>query len=112
MSRYSTMDRVQITYNPPYSCKDAVLKRAYGFNKPFALLMPINNIQGKNRYKIWGNDIQVLCFDGRVCYHTRGDMHNFRNEVHFGSAYFCRELLPTKLEMRQLIKYERPLIAQ
>ena len=57
--------------NPPFSKKDDVLKRAFSFGKPFALLLPVNSIQG--------------------------------------SAYFCRDLLPTKLELRRLVRYERPL---
>lgn len=38
--------------NPPFSKKNDVLKRAFSFQKPFALLLPVNSIQGKARYKI------------------------------------------------------------
>lgn len=34
--------------NPPFSKKDEVLKRAFSFEKPFALLLPVNSIQGKS----------------------------------------------------------------
>ena len=37
--------------NPPYSIKDAIIKRVYELNKPFALLLPLNSLQGKQRYK-------------------------------------------------------------
>lgn len=57
--------------NPPFSKKNDVLKRAFSFQKPFALLLPVNSIQGKARYKIFNNEIQMLSFDGRVDYHTR-----------------------------------------
>lgn len=95
--------------NPPFSKKDEVLKRAFSFEKPFALLLPVNSIQGKKRYKIFRNQIQVLAFDARVDYHTRKNMECTTKGNHFGSAYFCRDLLPTKLELRQLNKYDRPL---
>ena len=96
--------------NPPFSKKNEVLKRAYQLGKPFALLLPVNSIQGKARYKIFKNEIQMLCFDARVDYHTKNNMECTTKGNHFGSAYFCRNLLPAKLELRQLNKYERPLI--
>lgn len=88
--------------NPPFSKKNEVLKRAFAFQKPFALLLPVNSIQGKARYKIFNNEIQMLCFDSRVDYHTQQNMLFTTKGNHFGSAYFCRNLLPTKLELRQL----------
>ena len=97
--------------NPPYSKKDDVLKRAYEFDKPFALLLPVNSIQGKRRFEIFKNQIQLLTFDARVDYHTRNNMKEYTRGNHFGSSYFCRDILPTKLEMRKLIKYDRPLIS-
>ena len=56
--------------NPPFSKKNEVLKRAFSFQKPFALLLPVNSIQSKTRYQIFENRIQMLCFDGRIDYHT------------------------------------------
>ena len=96
--------------NPPFSKKNEVLKRAFSFQKPFALLLPVNSIQGKARFKIFNNEIQMLSFDGRVDYHTRQNMQCTTKGNHFGSAYFCRNLLPTKLELRKLVKYDRPLV--
>ena len=64
----------------------------------------------KARYKIFNNEIQMLSFDGRVDYHTRQNMECTTKGNHFGSAYFCRDLLPSKLELRQLVKYDRPLV--
>ena len=96
--------------NPPFSKKNEVLKRAYDFDKPFALLLPVNSIQSKQRYRIFRNEIQMLVFDARVDYHTRNNMETTTKGNHFSSAYFCKDLLPTKLELRRLIKYDRPLI--
>ena len=96
--------------NPPFSKKDKVLERAFSFNKPFALLLPANSIQGKARFKIFQNDIQMLCFDSRIGFHINGDMKNFTKSPSFGSAYFCRDFLPSKLELRELHRYEGALI--
>lgn len=95
--------------NPPFSKKDDVLKRAYDLNKPFALLLPVNSLQGKKRFAIFKNEIQLLCFDARVNYHTNGNLIKHTTGNHFGSAYFCRNLLPTKLELRQLNEYQKAL---
>lgn len=90
--------------NPPFSKKDAVLRRAYKLEKPFALLLPVNCIQGEGRYKIFKNDIQMLCFDKRIGFINQNNMGKPMERVAFGSAYFCRNLLPTKLELRSLSK--------
>lgn len=95
--------------NPPFSKKDEVLKRVYELGKPFALLLPANSIQGKKRFDIFQNDIQLLCFDSRVDFHTGGNMKETTKGTPFASAYFCRNFLPSKLEMRQLNKYDKPL---
>ena len=98
--------------NPPFSKKNDVLERACKLGKPFALLLPVNCLQGKKRFEIMGNDIQILSFDGRIDYHTNNNMKTTTKGNHFGSAYFCRNILPTKLEIRQLVKYERPLLTE
>lgn len=95
--------------NPPFSKKDDVLKRAYELEKPFALLLPCNSIQGKKRFQIFNNEIQMLVFDSRIDYHTNGNMQTYTKGNHFGSAYFCRNFLPSKLELRELNKYEKAL---
>lgn len=96
--------------NPPFSKKDDVLQRAFDLGKPFALLLPANSIQGKKRFKIFRNEIQMLCFDQRIDFHTNGDMENYTKGTPFGSAYFCRNFLPTKLELRELHKYPKKLL--
>lgn len=90
--------------NPPFSKKDAVLRRAYKLEKPFALLLPVNCIQGEERYKIFKNDIQLLCFNKRIGFMNQNNMGKPVEGTAFGSAYFCRNLLPTKLELRSLSK--------
>lgn len=41
-----------IVSNPPFSIKDKVLERLYSFNKPFAVLLPLNSLQGKQDINI------------------------------------------------------------
>lgn len=98
-----------IVSNPPFSKKDKILERVYSLNKPFALLLPLTTLQGLRRYKIIHKDIQLLCFDRRIDYHTRENYDTYTKGNHFASAYFCRDVLPQRLEMRKLIKYEQPL---
>lgn len=95
--------------NPPFSKKDEVLRRVYQLGKPFALLLPANSIQGKKRFEIFNNDVQMLCFDSRIDYHTTSMQETSKGNC-FASAYFCRGLLPSKLELRRLVKYQKPLI--
>ena len=95
--------------NPPFSKKVEVMKRAYELGKPFALILPANSIQHQKLHKIFNNDIQMLVFDKRIGFHTDGDMVTYTKSPPFGSAYFCRNFLPTKLELRFLKKYDQPL---
>ena len=98
-----------IISNPPYSIKDRVLSCLYELNKPFAMLMPIATLQGKARFKLFKQGLELLVFDSRVPYHTQGDFEKPRSGVHFGSAYFCKGILPDKLVFRELNKFNRPL---
>jgi len=98
-----------IISNPPYSIKDKVLKRLYEINKPFIMLLPITALQGKERYKLFRNGLELLVFDGRIEYHTWGNFLKTSKGICFGSAYFCKGVLPNKLIFRELKKFQRPL---
>jgi len=80
-----------IVTNPPYSKKDAFIKKCYELNKPFALLLPVTTLQG-NRRGQWfmENGIEVLVLNQRVDFTGKGSPH-------FGVAWFCKGLLPEKL---------------
>ena len=99
-----------IVDNPPFSVKDKILERLYSFNKPFAILLPLNSLQGKTRYKYFKQGIQILSFDSRVSYHDKDHMDSVVKGSPFATAYFCRDLLPKDLIIEKLITYERPLI--
>lgn len=66
-----------VVSNPPFSLKDKVLECLYSFQKPFAILLPLNSLQGKTRYKYFsGGGVQLLSFDARICYHDPKHMQH------------------------------------
>lgn len=99
-----------IISNPPFSKKDPVLKRLYELNKPFAILLPLNSLQGKARckYFVWG--VQLLSFDQRIGFHNQSMLDKPVEGSPFASAYFCKDFLPNDLIIEKLEKYDRPLI--
>ena len=99
-----------IVSNPPFSIKDKVLERLYSFNKSFAVLLPLNSLQGKTRYEYFKNGIQLLSFDARVSYHDKYHMDSFVKGSPFATAYFCKDLLPKDLIIEKLNIYERSLL--
>ena len=60
-----------IVTNPPYSKKDEFIEKAFSYNKPLALLLPLTALEGKKRqevYKKYG--IQLLIMDKRINFIT------------------------------------------
>lgn len=100
-----------IISNPPFSKKDNVIKRLYQLGKPFAILLPMNSLQGKARYEYFKNGIQLLCFDQRVGFHGLDNMEKSIEGSPFASAYFCRNLLPKDLIIEHIEKYDKSIIA-
>lgn len=86
------------------------MERLYSFNKPFAILLPLNSLQGKTRYKYFKQGIQLLTFDSRICYHDKNHMDNVIKGSPFATAYFCRNLLPSDLLIEWISIYKRALL--
>lgn len=107
--KYEPKEWDLIVSNPPFSLKDEVLARCYSFGKPFALLLPLNTLQGKKRFKSFKNGVQILAFDKRINFHTNFNFEKFTKGNHFASAYYCYNLLPRDLILEELTEYERPL---
>lgn len=99
-----------IVSNPPFSIKDKVLKRLYSFEKPFAVLLPLNSLQGKTRYEYFKQGVQLLTFDVRINFHKQDSMDVPVKGSPFATAYFCRDLLPKDLIVEKLESYERELV--
>lgn len=98
-----------VVSNPPFSIKDKVIARLYELGKPFAILLPLNSLQGKTRFEYFQQGVQLLSFDSRICFHTPDNMYETQKGTPFASAYFCRNLLPKDLLIEKLKIYERPL---
>ncbi len=89
-----------IITNPPYSIKDAWLKRAYELNKKFAFLLPITALEGKARSVLYRQykELEVLIPDKRI------EFYKGKNTTYFNSSWFCRSVLPEQLIFCELVK--------
>ena len=93
-----------IVSNPPFSVKDEVLARAYGFNKPFALLLPQNSLQSLGRVELFiNNGLEYLGFNRRIPYYTPNNLEKLPSGNHFASGYFCKNVLPEKMILEKII---------
>jgi len=90
-----------IISNPPFSCKDDVIKRLYELNKPYAILLPIPALQGQKRFS-YMKDCEALIFDKRINYYTDPNKKQVQKGVSFGSFYLCRNFLPNDLIFEEL----------
>lgn len=100
-----------IVSNPPFSNKDKVLERLYSLEKPFAILLPLNSLQGKTRFKFFKQGIQLLSFDSRISFHKPDNMNIVIKGSPFATAYFCKDLLPKDLIVEELKFYEKSLVS-
>ena len=92
-----------IISNPPFSCKDAVLKRLSELGKPYAMLLPVPTLQGQSRFPYMKN-IQYLGFDKRINYYKDISMTKTQDGVSFGSCYLCYNFLPKDLIIEELAR--------
>lgn len=97
--------------NPPFSKKDRILDRIIGFNKPYALLLPIDTFQAQQYFNFLSNNLQILLFDQRIEYFQYPDFENTKSGISFGSAYFCKDFLPRDIVTERLRKYKRSLLS-
>lgn len=87
-----------IVSNPPFTLSSEVLEHLYELGKPFAMLLPINKLQSKERTPLFvKNGLELLTFDKRICFYTEGKLDKVQAGVAFASGYFCKDVLPEKL---------------
>ena len=91
-----------IISNPPFSCKDDVLKRLCELDKPYAILLPIPSLQGQKRFQYMKDGLQYLGFDKRINYYIDTSMTTVQKGVSFGSCYLCKKFLPKDLILEEL----------
>lgn len=87
-----------IVSNPPYSIRNDILKRAFAFGKPFALLMNTNGLfDSQIRYDLFSqNDFSLFYLKGRVNYMKEyGKVE--KSSPPFQSAYICNKLFNEKI---------------
>lgn len=90
-----------IITNPPYSLKDAFIKKCYEYQKPFALLLPLTSLEGIGRGKMYReNGIEVLVFDRRCNF----IYDNAKKSNWFNTSWFCWNILPKQLIFEELKK--------
>ena len=90
-----------IISNPPFSCKDDILKRAYELNRPYAFLMPLPTLQGQKRFSYLKN-AQALIFNKRINFYQDKEQTKRATGVAFASIYICKNFLPKDLIFEEL----------
>ena len=98
---YSPENYDIIISNPPFSCKDDILKRLEELQKPYAMLFPLPTLQGQKRFP-YMMDCQALIFDKRINYYTDKEKKQVQKGISFGSFYLCRDFLPKDLIFEKL----------
>lgn len=88
-----------IITNPPFSLKNQFLKRCYEIDLPFALLLPIQALDTKQRFEMYSQyGLDLLIFDKRVSY------IGSNGSPPFTSAWFTNGILPERLIFERLLK--------
>lgn len=90
-----------IISNPPFSLKDAILKRLDELNKPFAILLPLPALQGQKRFP-YLKDCQVLIFDKRINFYKDLKTKEIQKGISFASIYVCKDFLFEDLIFEEL----------
>lgn len=95
-----------IISNPPFSKKDAVLKRLYELDKPYAMLLPIPVLQGQKRFE-YIKSCEAIVFDRRINYYKDKSMKEVQKGISFGSLYLCRKFLQPDLLWHKNLIFEK-----
>lgn len=86
-----------VVSNPPFSKRDAVLKKLYGMNIPFALVVNFNGLfDSKARAQLFReNGVQLLIPYGRMKFFCKGKGQ--LNHPNFQSVYVCNNFLEKQI---------------
>lgn len=99
---YYSPDKYDIIIsNPPFSCKDDILKRLEELQKPYAMLFPLPTLQGQKRFPYLQNK-QALIFDKRINFYQDENYTKIVKGVSFASIYICNNFLPKDLIFEEL----------
>ena len=88
-----------IVTNPPYSLKTKFIKKCYDIGKPFALLLPLTALEGKERGALYDKyGIELLIPNKRINFITPKYKDGKNSSSWFQTAWFCWKLnLPQQL---------------
>lgn len=95
---YQPLEWDMIVSNPPYSIRNDILRRAFSFGKPFALLMNTNGLfDSQVRWDLFNqNDFSLFYLKGRVNYMKEyGKVE--KTSPPFQSAYITSKLFDSKI---------------
>lgn len=87
-----------IVSNPPFSRKDDVFERLFDLDKPFAMVMSMNNIfDSKRRYRLFrDNEFELLVPEGRIKF-NKDKQGKLMVSPPFQSVFVCHELLDKQI---------------
>ena len=88
--------------NPPFKGKTKYVERAFSFNKPFALFLPMNAFSDNgipNLYMKNNAEPQILIPDKRTEFENQK-----QKGISFKTVYFCKDLLPKQIIFTKIIK--------
>ncbi len=89
---FLTMEPLNFSYemiitNPPFSLKDAFLKRCYDLKVPFALLLPLTALSGKARIELYKeHGMQLLMLPKRIDFEYEDG--GYKGKPWFSCAWF------------------------
>lgn len=86
-----------IVSNPPFQNKAKLVEKIIGFNKPFALLLPLTWLNDSAPYRLFARGgVDLLMFDKRIKFKNCG------NQPNFACGYFTRGILPQQIIFESL----------
>lgn len=94
-----------IISNPPYSLRNDVLKRLFGLDKPFAMLMNTNGLfDSRVRWELFkNNNFTLIYLSGRVNYMKEYGLVE-KSSPPFQSAYICSGLSDKQVIFEERVK--------
>ena len=77
--------------------KNEFLRKCYEYNKPFALLLPITALEGKERNKLYkDNGLEIIVLDKRI------NFMKHKKNVWFNTSWFCRGMATKQLNFEEV----------
>lgn len=94
-----------VVSNPPFSKRQKIFEKLFGWKIPFALIMNSNGLfDAKARFDLFNdNQFELLIPKGRMKFFKEEDTK--RNSPNFQSIYVCSQILDKQVILDSSIKY-------